>query len=179
MLEQVGVAFEVMTSDKDEVISKSEPEEIVKELAFEKAYNVAGMLQESAVIVGADTMVAIGSEILGKPKDKKDACRMLRVLQGNTHQVYTGVAILIKEEDKLATYVFDEMTSVSMYTMTEDEIEYYVSTGEPMDKAGAYGIQGKSAVYVKKIHGDYNNVVGLPVARLYQEMRKLGIQIIK
>jgi len=178
LLEQVGVVFEVMTSDKDEVISKSEPEEIVKELALEKANYVAGMLQESAVVIGADTLVAIGSKILGKPRDKKEAYRMLRSLQGKTHQVYTGVAILIKEENKLGTYTtFAEMTSVSMYTMTEDEIEYYVSTGEPMDKAGAYGIQGKSAVYVKEIHGDYNNVVGLPVARLYQEMRKLGIQI--
>lgn len=177
LLEQVGVDFEVLVSDKEETSFQSKPGDIVKELALVKANHVAEMLLESAVIIGADTMVAIDGSILGKPKDKKDARRMLQMLQGNTHQVYTGVAIILKDEKNFMKYAFVEMTSVTMYSMTEDEIEYYVSTGEPMDKAGAYGIQGKSAIYVKEIHGDYNNVVGLPVARLYQEMKKMGIQI--
>ena len=107
-------------------------------------------------------------KILGKPKDEADAIRMLRMLQGQTHSVYTGVTLL--EEGKQTT--FAEETKVSMYPMTEEEIAWYVSTKEPMDKAGAYGIQGAFGMYIRGIEGDYNTIVGLPLARVYQEMKE-------
>ena len=97
---------------------------------------------------------------------------MLSMLQGRTHQVYTGVALILKESGAERRQVFSEKTDVTMYSMTEQEIRAYINTGEPMDKAGAYGIQGRAAIYIERIDGDYNNVVGLPIARLYQELKR-------
>lgn len=165
----MGIPFSVAVSDAEEVITKEAPDEIVKELALVKAQAVAVKTEEEAIILGADTIVSIDGRILGKPKDKADAARMLHELQGRTHQVYTGVAVVVPENQEVI--VFAEKTDVKMYPMTEDEIERYIATGEPMDKAGAYGIQGKAAVFVEKIDGDYNNVVGLPVAKLYQNIK--------
>ena len=128
--------------------------------------------------LGADTIVSCGGQILGKPKDERDACRMLKLLSGGTHQVYTGVSIvLLDASGKAGQVTFHEKTDVTMRAMSEEEIRRYVATGEPMDKAGAYGIQGKCAIFVDKIDGDYNNVVGLPVAAIYRELKKLGIDI--
>lgn len=124
------------------------------------------------LIVGADTIVAYKDNILGKPKDERDAVRMLTMLSGYTHQVYTGVCLLYVDEERTESHIFYEKTDVTMYRMSAGEIAAYVRTGEPMDKAGAYGIQGKCAVYIEKIHGDYNNVVGLPISRVYQEVKK-------
>ena len=107
---------------------------------------------------------------MGKPADQDDAVRMLDLLQGDTHQVYTGVTLVILKDGTRSTMTFSEKTDVLMYPMTKEQIKAYVETGEPMDKAGAYAIQGKCAAYIKGIHGDYNNVVGLPVARLMQEL---------
>ena len=109
---------------------------------------------------------------MGKPKDREDAVRMLTLLQNNTHQVYTGVTLVILDNGEKKTISFYEKTDVTMYPMTTEQIAAYVSTGEPMDKAGAYGIQGVFARYVRGIEGDYNNVVGLPVGRLYQEAKE-------
>ena len=134
---------------------------------------------EEVIILGADTVVAYDGRILGKPKDRTDAVGMLTQLSGNTHSVYTGVAVIVKEKEAEQIFNFYEETKVTMYPMSEAEIEAYVDTGEPMDKAGAYGIQGKCAIYIEKIAGDYNNVVGLPIARIYQEMSQLGIEIYK
>ena len=134
------------------------------------------------MIIGADTLVAFGNRVMGKPQDEKDAFDMLFLLQGNTHQVYTGVTLLYtpKGETACKKLTFVEKTDVTMYPMTEQEILEYIATGEPMDKAGAYGIQGKCAAYVREICGDYNNVVGLPVSRLYQELKRIvNIQEIK
>ena len=115
---------------------------------------------------------------MGKPKDEHVACRMLKLLSGGTHQVYTGVSIvLLDASGKAGQVTFHEKTDVTMRAMSEEEIRRYVATGEPMDKAGAYGIQGKCAIFVDKIDGDYNNVVGLPVAAIYRELKKLGIHI--
>ncbi|MCD8118634.1 MAG: Maf family protein [Lachnospiraceae bacterium] len=112
--------------------------------------------------------------ILGKPKDVADAKRMLRMLSGHTHQVYTGVTLIyVDENGAFHERVFHERTDVTVYPMTEEEIDRYIETNEPLDKAGAYGIQGRFAAYIEKINGDYNNVVGLPVARVYQELKKL------
>ena len=130
------------------------------------------------LVIGADTVVAYEGNILGKPKDEEDAKHMLSMLSGNTHSVFTGVTLVLMDKTgRAGELVFFEKTDVTMHTMTESEIERYIATGEPMDKAGAYGIQGKCAIYIEKIDGDYNNVVGLPISRLYQELKKIGIDI--
>ena len=126
-------------------------------------------------MIGADTIVALRDEIMGKPENEEKAKEMLHKLQNETHQVYTGVTLVIMTEEGRQVVTFHEKTDVIMYPMTKKQIEAYVATGEPMDKAGAYAIQGKCAAYVKGICGEYNNVVGLPVARLMQELFKLGI----
>jgi len=116
---------------------------------------------------------------MGKPKDEIDAFNMLDNLQNRTHTVYTGVCIYINENNEIKKLLFSEATNVTMYPMSKEQIYDYIATKEPMDKAGAYGIQGKSAIYIKKIDGDYNTVVGLPIARLYTEMLELGIDLKK
>ena len=170
LLTQAGFSFEVKVSDADEIITEKEPDKIVKELALVKACAVAASETE-ALIIGADTIVTVDGKILGKPRDAEEAFSMLSMLQGRTHQVYTGVALITKEEELQKSHVFSEKTDVHMYPMTEQEIREYIATGEPLDKAGAYGIQGRAAVYIRKIEGDYNNVVGLPISRLYQELK--------
>lgn len=133
---------------------------------------------QDILVIGADTVVAYENQILGKPKDEEDARRMLSMLSGKTHSVYTGVTfVFIDKAGRTGEHCFYEKTDVSMYTLTEEEIDRYISSGDPMDKAGSYGIQGRFAIHIKGIHGDYNNVVGLPVARLYQELRKLGVDV--
>ena len=123
-------------------------------------------------------MVAYGNKILGKPKDEENAREMLSLLSGNTHSVYTGVTcVFISADGKTGEHSFYEKTDVSMCPMSQEQIKRYIATGEPMDKAGSYAIQGRCAVYVRKINGDYNNVVGLPVGRLYQELLALGIDL--
>ena len=160
----------------------TKPEQLVLELSAQKASEVAESLpagEVNTIVLGADTVVAFQGEILGKPKNEEDAARMLQMLCGNTHSVYTGVsAIILDSEGGQQLHSFYEETKVTMYPMTEGQISSYINTGEPMDKAGAYGIQGKFAVYIEKIEGDYNNVVGLPVARVYQELRKFGIDLL-
>lgn len=190
LLEQIGLQFDICPAKGEEIITKKIPHEVVKELASQKAREVASMVKsyeveheelmtpQDIMVIGADTIVAYGEEILGKPKDEEDAFRMLSMLSGNTHSVYTGVSIiLIGASGKAGEITFHEKTDVTMRQMDEQEIRRYIATGEPMDKAGAYGIQGKCAIYVDKIHGDYNNVVGLPVAAIYRELKKLGIDI--
>ncbi len=173
LLSQIGISFSVQVSSVEEVITKTAPEEIVMELSAQKAADVKAHADTGSIVIGADTIVAYsgkeGTQILGKPGSREDAFRMLKLLQGKTHQVYTGVTIC--EENK--SHTFYEKTQVQVYPMTEAQIQDYIETGEPMDKAGAYGIQGRFAAYVKGIEGDYNNVVGLPVGRLYQELCKL------
>ena len=175
LLEQIGIRFEIHKAEGEEVITSSVPEEAVKELALQKAQEVAGKC-DGDIIIGADTVVAVDGQILGKPADRADAMRMLRLLQGKEHQVITGVAVLKKKKGKAVH--FAEVTKVHVFPMTEEQMERYIETGEPMDKAGSYGIQGKFAVYVSGIEGDYNNVVGLPAGRLYQEALAAGIDLL-
>lgn len=175
LLEQIGVKFEIHKAEGEEKITSSIPEEAVKELSLQKAKEVSGKY-DGDVIIGADTVVAVDGQILGKPADRADAVRMLRLLQGKNHQVITGVTVLLKKNGR--TVNFAEVTKVYIFPMTEEQIEQYIETGEPMDKAGAYGIQGKFAVYVSGIEGDYNNVVGLPVGRLYQETLAAGVDLL-
>ncbi len=180
LLKQVGISFKTMPSTVEEKITKTEPDRVVEELSYQKAVDVCGRLtgegMEDFVVIGADTVVACWGEILGKPKDKEDAAGMLRRLQGGSHQVYTGVTLAWKYKDMSAMYAtFSECTDVTMYSMTEEEIKRYVDSGEPMDKAGAYAIQGLCAAHIQGICGDYNNVVGLPVGRVCQELKKRGL----
>lgn len=183
LLEQVGVSFEISVAKGEEIITRKVPWEIVEELSLQKATEVADRysaeqgVTEKTIVIGADTIVAYGEEIMGKPKSEKMAKEMLQKLQGGFHQVYTGVTLIIMTAEKRQVVTFHEKTDVEMYPMTEAQIEAYVATKEPMDKAGAYAIQGKCAAYVKGICGDYNNVVGLPVARLMQELLGLGIML--
>lgn len=180
LLKQVGISFRVMPSSVEEKITKEKPDEVVEELSYQKAVDVCGRLmeekQENFVVIGADTVVSAWGKILGKPADKEDAVRMLKGLQGVSHQVYTGVTIAWKNQDISPMYAtFSECTDVTMYPMTEEEIRRYVDSGEPMDKAGAYAIQGLCAAHIQGICGDYNNVVGLPVGRLCQELKRRGL----
>ncbi|MFQ8666280.1 Maf family protein [Anaerostipes caccae] len=168
ILKQVGIDFTVIPSTKEEVITKQEPKDAVMELALQKAEDVAGRADGDCMVIGADTVVAMEGSILGKPEDKDDAARMLRMLSGSRHQVYTGVACICGEKK----HVFYEETSVFFYPVSEDEIRCYIETGEPMDKAGAYGIQGRAARFIRGFEGDYYNVVGFPVARFLQVLKK-------
>lgn len=176
LLAQIGVDFTVMVSDKEECYKSSKPEEIVEELAFMKAENVASERQvslENTVIIGADTVVVLNGEILGKPKDEADAYRMLTNLQGRAHEVYTGVAFLIYDtKGKVEVLTRAVRTQVYVHEMSPEEIHSYIATGEPMDKAGAYGIQGRFAAHIERIDGDYYNVVGLPVSYVYQVLHE-------
>lgn len=181
LLSQIGLEFEVVISHKEECYESTVPEEIVKELALMKAENAASELEDrgglnDTVVIGADTIVVLDHQILGKPKNEKDAYQMLSDLQGRAHQVYTGAAILdFGHDGKRDVCVHAVETKVYVHEMDRQEILSYINTGEPMDKAGAYGIQGKFAAYIDKIEGDYYNVVGLPVSYVYQQLKKIGI----
>lgn len=165
LLTQAGIDFEVIAADVEEITTKTKPNEVVEELSQIKAKAVA-LVNPGRLVLAADTVVAFDGAILGKPKDEEDAFKMLTMLSGNTHQVYTGVTFI--DADGIVN-TFSECTDVTMYENSEALIKAYIATKEPMDKAGAYGIQGKGAVLVKDIKGDYNNVVGLPLARVYRE----------
>lgn len=172
LLEQAGLVYEVMPSSVEERVAFEDPGLVVEDLAAKKAEDVAKNV-EDGIVIGADTVVALDGEILGKPKDDEDAFRMLSAMQGKAHTVYTGVSIVVKEEkEKKEVKIFSVATKVFMYPLEEKEIRAYIATKEPSDKAGAYAIQGKAAVFVEKIEGDYNNVVGLPLSRVYREIRK-------
>ena len=178
LLELIGVEFKIITSNKEEVITSTNPEEVVKELSVMKAEDVAAGVAGPAIILGADTVVAHGGRILGKPKDKADAINMIRSFAGDDHFVYTGVCMIRKEADGSVKKIsFAEGTKVTVYPMTEEEIEQYVATNEPMDKAGAYAIQGLFAPYIKGIEGDYYNIVGFPIAGIYQRLKAEGINL--
>lgn len=198
LLSQIGLEFTVMPSTKEENAKTTEAGALVQELSRQKAVdiweqlsggqgqnpdadqeqiseetqepNLNGKQQPELLVVGADTVVCCEGKILGKPHSREAAAEMLTALQGRSHEVYTGVTLYSQSE----TVTFFECTQVEFYPMTEVEISEYIDSKEPMDKAGAYGIQGLGARFVKGIRGDYNNVVGLPVWRLYQELKSHG-----
>ena len=184
LLSQVGIIFEVKPASGEERITSTEPSKVVEELSCQKAMFTAHALEKEQaddladiLIIGADTIVSYEGKILGKPSDPEAAVKMLSMLQGNTHQVYTGVTVLVREEENWKVHTFHECTDVIFYPVTQEEITEYVNSKDPMDKAGSYGIQGAWGAYVKGIRGDYNNVVGLHVARLIYETKKLGINL--
>ncbi|WP_307150690.1 Maf family protein [Robertmurraya andreesenii] len=173
LLESLHLTFEVSSSDVDESFqSEWTPEEIVMELARRKAQYVAKQ-HPSAYVIGSDTIVVADGQVLGKPKSEQEAVAMLESLSGRTHAVYTGVTIISPTEH---THFF-EKTDVEFWELTADEILSYVDTKEPLDKAGAYGIQGYGRLLVKRINGDYYSVVGLPLSKTIRELKKLGFQL--
>ena len=176
LLSKVVPQYEVIPAVGEEVTSSSKPSDVVEELSFQKASEIFHKIFTNEagryVVIGADTVVSYKGRILGKPKDREDAANMIRDFAGDTHAVYTGVTLFYVDEDgNEAHHTFHEETLVDVEDMTEKEILDYVSTGEPDDKAGAYGIQGDFAIFIKGIKGDYYNVMGLPIARLYKEMK--------
>jgi septum formation protein len=181
LLKLLGLDFTVIPAEGEEQTHADAPADIVQDLALRKAQEVydrsavpAGTEPESDVLViGSDTVVARDRTILGKPADEEDAYRMLSMLQNRVHQVYTGVALLGQVRGRKVRRIFYESVDVTFYPMTDREIRDYIHTGEPMDKAGSYGIQGGGGLFVKSIRGDYNTVVGLPAARLYQELKEI------
>lgn len=180
LLEQIGIIPDIRPSEVEEEKNEKDPAKLVENLSYIKAADVASRCEAGTLVIGADTVVSVcpkgedGPVILGKPGNEENAKVMIHQIQGHVHQVYTGVTIILcQEEGKYAGSTFSEKTDVEVYDMEEAEISAYVSTGEPLDKAGAYGIQGSFAAYIKGIHGDYTNVVGLPLGRLCHEIKKM------
>lgn len=185
LLDQIGAEYEVMPSKADETVTEDiSPAELVKELALRKGNEVAAHYKEETVILSADTVVANEGKILGKPKDDAEAVRMLQSIQGKSHEVYTGVAIIIKKaaagsktlcQEKKISFAVE--TKVKVAAMSEEDIQGYIRTGEHRDKAGAYAIQGRFAPYIEGIEGDYYNVVGFPISSICRELAKEGIRL--
>ncbi|SFN29855.1 Maf family protein [Proteiniclasticum ruminis] len=172
LLQRMNIPYEIIVSDFDEdsVSFAGNPSDYVKQLAVEKASSVSETLSGDTVVIGADTIVFANGQILGKPKNRQDAKRMMKLLQGTDHYVYSGVA-LIHPARNLKT-AFSVVTTVSFSKMDDNEIEFYLTRDEWQDKAGAYGIQGAAGIYIREIHGDYYNVMGLPLQELYTRLRE-------
>lgn len=176
LLEQMGVRnFRIVTPDIDEHMDRElPPAELVRRISEEKARAVAAHAGADTIVIAADTVVALDGAVLGKPADEEEAFRMLSLLSGNRHQVYTGLTVLRGEQ---AFSVWEE-TAVTFRSLTGEEIERYIATGEPMDKAGAYGIQGRGALLVERIDGDFFNVMGLPLLRLSRMLERFGLRLL-
>ena len=172
LLEKIGLPFTVQPAKGEERITQKSPAAVVMELSRQKAEEIAAAQTGECIILGADTIVAKGEEIMGKPKDAADAKRMLKSIADDCHQVYTGVT-LIRTGAHPESVTFQEKTDVFLYPISDAELDSYIASGDPMDKAGAYGIQGNFAIHVKGIAGDYYNVVGLPIGRVYQELKRM------
>ncbi len=169
LLQKVFPAFDVMPAEVEEIVPEGiSPREESEYLAMIKARPLAQQYPE-ALVIGSDTTVLVDDVVLGKPRDAEEARAMLRMLSGRSHTVCTGVCLLYKGQ----MVRFTESTEVEFYPMTEAEIEAYVASGDPMDKAGAYGIQSGAGIYIKGIRGDYDTVMGLPASRIYQEIKAM------
>lgn len=184
LLGRLNISYEVLAAKGEEQLCGGMPEDVVMNLAKQKAEEIYGIKRACAddagkplLVMGADTIVVFENQILGKPCSRENAYEMLSMLSGKTHQVYTGVCIVKESEARdvaeAVKHCFYEKTDVTFAGLTDEEIWDYIDSGDSFDKAGGYGIQGDFAVYVRGINGDYNNVVGLPVARLYQELKGL------
>ena len=186
LLHLTGIEFEVWPSDKEEEASSTEPVKYCMSLSRNKAVDVAAQIKTyndthpeltapgDILVIGADTIVAKDGVIMGKPADEADAKRMLAMLSNDTHSVFTGVTfVFVNSKGRAGEYTFCEETKVSFYPLSDEDIEDYTASGDPLDKAGAYGIQSGAAAFVRSIDGDYYNVVGLPVARMLNELKQL------
>lgn len=175
LLSMLGVDFEIVTGDTDETINKQLPlEDEIKRLSFEKAKAASVKVPKDDIIIAADTVVSLDGEVFGKPKDERDARRMLCELSGKTHKVITGVTVMSGDRRDTRAMV----TDVTFRNLTKTEIDEYVKTGDPMDKAGAYALQGISSIFVSGISGDHFNVYGLPLGMLSDMLRGFGIKIL-
>jgi septum formation protein len=186
IMEKMEIPYQVIASNVKEEVEETEPDQMVQALARLKT----GAIKEEAksrteadrdiIIIGADTMVFYKEHALGKPRDEADAARMLGMLSDAVHEVSTGVSIIIMHRDgREEEFAFSVCTKVTVSPLTEQQIFDYIATGEPMDKAGAYAIQGKFGIYIKEIEGDYYNIVGFPIAEIYAVMLRYGIDLKK
>lgn len=175
LLRQIGIEPEVVVSHVEEKVTSCIPGEVVMELSRQKAMDVAQNVEKGILVIGSDTVVAVDGRIIGKPHDHTEAEEMIRSLEGRVHQVYTGVCMVLKgaegKEDRIRN--FFDVTDVEVYPMAEEEIREYALSDEPMDKAGAYAVQGCFGKYIRGLKGSYANVMGLPISMVYQEMKKL------
>jgi septum formation protein len=177
ILNNIGLKFDVVKSGCDESYDVSmKPEDVVKYLSYKKAYNVAKNLGYDALVIGADTIVVLDDMIMGKPKSTKDAFDMLKKLSGRCHTVYTGICVI--KTQSLEKLVDFESTIVKIKDLSDEEIENYIESGEPMDKAGGYAIQGLGSLIVERLNGCYFNVVGLPVYKLSCMLKKFGLDLL-
>lgn len=188
ILEMAGFEFDIWPSTKDEIIISTNPSEVCVELSRQKAIDVASQIKtfndentelvtpQNVMVIGSDTIVSIDNEILGKPKDEAQAFEMLNKLSGKTHTVYTGVTLVFMSKDgRVGEYSFFDSTDVTFYHLDEDEINEYIATGSPLDKAGAYGAQDMASRFVKKLDGSFHNVMGFPISRLCYELKNLNV----
>lgn len=173
LLERIGLQFTVHAADIDETMDPADPPQVaVAKLSAKKAAAIGA--DAADIVIAADTVVVLDGAILGKPHDADDAARMLRLLGGRTHRVMTGVTVRRGERSETAV----EITDVTFRPLREREIAAYVATGEPMDKAGAYGVQGAASIFVSGLHGDYFNVMGLPLCRTAELLRSFGVEVL-
>jgi septum formation protein len=186
IMENMGIPYKVMASNVKEEALETIPDQMVQALARLKTGAIKEQVRQQTdsekdtIIIGADTMVFYEEHALGKPKDKEDAARMLRMLSDQVHVVCTGVSIIIlKQDGSEESFSFAVGTKVVVNPLTEGQIQDYIATGEPMDKAGAYAIQGKFGIFIKEIEGDYYNIVGFPIAEIYAFMLRYGIDLKK
>ena len=182
LLKKVVKDFDIIPSNIDEsCIKEKVVGQLVEELSYAKAEKVFIKEQEKyddLIVIGVDTMVALEDNLLGKPKDAEDAKKMLSSLSGKSNDVYTGLSIIVKQKNKITKEVTNSKTRVKMKEMSKEDIEEYVSTGEPLDKAGAYAVQGKGAKYIEKIEGNYDSVVGLNTDLVKEFLEKYGIEVL-
>lgn len=178
LLKELGFQFEVIPSTIEEYVPPGTlPDDAVKTLALQKAQDISNTLKYPAIIIGADTTVVINNESLGKPRDTQEAFEMLKLLSGNTHTVITGIAIIDNSNNKsIVDSVYSEVT---FKKLSDEEIVNYIKTKEPMDKAGAYAIQGIGSIFIEKIQGCYSNIVGLPVPRLNEILKQFDIDVLQ
>ncbi len=192
IMETMGIPYQVISADVKEETVETVPAEMVQALAGLKAHAVLPQIKMLAeekeqqgerpdyIIIAADTMVFYEEHVMGKPKNEQDAARMLRLLSDDTHEVYTGVSILIMKADgSEEEWSLAVCTKVVVRPLSEEQITDYIATGEPMDKAGAYAIQGKFGIYISEIIGDYYNIVGFPIAKIYDSLLEHGIDLKK
>jgi septum formation protein len=188
LIQKLHLPFEVEKALGEELTTETEPAKYAMSLAREKALEVYNRLsniprsakKDSLFVLGADTIVVHEGQILGKPSDEEDAFEMLSSLSGKTHEVYTGVAFVFdringSETAEPVIVSFFDKTEVTFNELSADEIRAYISTGDPLDKAGAYGIQGDFSIHVSGVKGNFENVIGLPVSKIYEEMKKLDL----
>ena len=176
LLEKLNVKFEIIVSDADETLNKNLViEEQVKQLAYKKAKSVFESIEGNKIVIGADTMVFKENIIYGKPKDKEDAIKMLKDLQGCMHKVITGLCVLVENNGDIKEYLDYEISEVYVKPMENEEILEWIEVGNPYDKAGGYAIQQEFMKFVEKINGNYENIVGLPISKLYDILKQIKI----